>query len=98
MKNKRQIFKKAIADIEEEGYSCNCLGFAIAPKDSGNLERVAAVEKYRAMFGFGGEAGYNNDGNDKFLLAVTERREKEIFSLRILLLGFACEAWSDVGL
>jgi len=96
MKNKRQIFKKAMADIEEEGYSCNCLGLAIAPH-SENPERVAVVEKYRAMFGFDGEKGYNG-GEDHFLVAVTDRKEKDIFGLRILLLGFACEAWGDVGL
>jgi len=97
MKNKRQIFKKAMANVEKEGYSCNCLGFAIHPNNSENPERVAVVEKYRALFGFGGEKGYNG-GEDHFLVAVTDRKDKDIFGLRILLLGFACEAWGDVGL
>jgi len=97
MKDKRKIFKKAMSDVEEEGYSCNCLGFAIAPDDCMDPERVAAVMKYRAMFGF----GYDNDdvsSADHFLLAVDNQENKDVFGLRILLLGFACEAWSDVGL
>jgi len=93
MKNKRQIFKKAMTNVEEEVYSCNALGFAIAPDNSMDPERTAAVAKYRTMFGFG-----ETYGTDDFLIAVDNPKNKDIFGLRILLLGFACEAWSDVGL
>lgn len=98
MKNKQRIFTKAMSMVENEEYSCNCLGDAIALDDCENPERVAAVERYRAMYGFGGEAGY--DGTiDRFLMAVIKQdNDDQIFGLRILLLGFACEAWDDVGL
>jgi len=96
MKNKQRIFAKALSQLEEKEYSCNSLGSAIAPNDCDDPERKAAVEKYRTMYGFGGEAGYTGDGMDSFLLAVTDRKEKDTFGLRILLLSFAYEAWSDV--
>ena len=47
MKNKKRVFKKAMSLVETEGYSCNCLGFAVNRDDSDDPERVATVDKYK---------------------------------------------------
>jgi len=96
MKNKKRIFKKAMSLVKSEAYSCNCLGFAIDRNYSDNPERIATVDKYRYIYGFNGENWFNDFGNDAFLMAVEDGKEKNVFGLRILLLSFAEQVWNDV--
>ena len=91
MKYKNRVFSKALRTLEVDEYSCNALRNAFSNDPS--IERMAVIEKYRAIFGY--TEGNNRDerGHDAFLRSIEE--ELDPFGLRILLLSLAKVAWDD---
>ena len=91
MKYKNRVFSKALRTLEVGEYSCTVLRNAFSNDPS--IERMAVVEKYRAIFGYTKENNLNEYGNDAFLISI--EKESDRFGLRILLLSLAQVVWDD---